>query len=173
LVGWRELLEAVEDDNWLIWYHRGVARWYAGEKDSAIDAWRKSHDNPWALRNLAIATGDTAYYEGAAEASPPRIELVVEAMNACLANSDVEAARRIFERAGRLDDPRIRLAQVQLLVQTGDPAGAEALLDEGFELPGLREGDNDLAGLWREIQTRLGTDRPVPAQYEFSMLGDV
>jgi hypothetical protein len=71
-----------------------------------------------------------------------------------------------------LDDPRIRLALVRLLVQQGDPAGAEALLDEGIELPGLREGENDLAGLWREIQHRLGTDRPVPAAYEFGMLGD-
>jgi hypothetical protein len=174
LVGWRELLEAVEDDNWLSWYHRGVARWYAGDQDGAIDAWQQSPDNPWALRNLAIVTGDTSYYERAVElSSPPRAELVAEALNACLATGESERAQRVFERAGELiADPRIRLAQVRLLLQTGDPAGAETLLDDGIELPGLREGENDLAGLWREIQHRLGTDRPVPAQYEFSMLGD-
>ena len=77
MVGWRELLEAVVDDNWLSWYHRGVARWYAGDQDGAIDAWRQSMDNPWALRNLAIVTGDTSYYERAVElSSPPRAELV-------------------------------------------------------------------------------------------------
>jgi tetratricopeptide (TPR) repeat protein len=177
LVGWRDLLEAVEDDNWLSWYHRGVARWYAGDQDGAITAWQKSReseDNPWALRNLAILTGDESYYERAVElCSPPRAELVAEAMNACLTAGRPDGARRIFERAGRTGaDPRVRLAQVRLLLRSGDPSRAEALLDEGIELPGLREGENDLAGLWREIQLRLGTDRAVPAQYEFSMLGD-
>ncbi len=174
LVGWRELLEAVEDDNWLVWYHRGVARWYAGDRDGAITAWHKSGYNPWAVRNLAIATSDDSYYERAVElCSPQRAELIAEAMNACLAAGQPDRAQRILEQADQVGaDPRVRLARVRLLLLSGDPAGAEALLDEGIELPGLREGENDLAGLWREIQSRLGTDRPVPTQYEFSMLGD-
>ncbi|QNE20512.1 DUF5107 domain-containing protein [Kribbella qitaiheensis] len=177
LVGWRELLEAVEDDNWLSWYHRGVARWYAGDEPGAIEAWhrsRTSQDNPWALRNLAIATGDESYYERAVElSSPQRAELLAEAMNAFLASGGTAQAQRVFEQAGHLaSDPRIRHAKVRLLLQSGDPEGAESLLDEGIELPGLREGENDLAGLWREIQEQLGKDRTVPTQYEFSMLGD-
>ena len=52
LVSWRELLEKAED-NWLVWYDRGVARFYDGDRDGAIDAWRRTGDNPWALRNLA------------------------------------------------------------------------------------------------------------------------
>jgi hypothetical protein len=31
LVAWRGLLEAAED-NWLVWYHRGVARWAADDR---------------------------------------------------------------------------------------------------------------------------------------------
>src|SRR5438045_2308161 len=46
LVAWRELLEAAED-NWLVWYHRGVARHYYGDVDGAIEAWRQSGDNAW------------------------------------------------------------------------------------------------------------------------------
>jgi hypothetical protein len=59
-----------------------------------------------------------------------------------------------------------------MLLRTGAPVGAETLLDQGIELPGLREGDNDLASLWRETQRQLGTDRPVPQKYEFGMFGD-
>jgi hypothetical protein len=172
LVGWRELLEAIEDDNWLSWYHRGVARWYADDSDGAIEAWTKSVElqpNPWAYRNLAVVTGEETYWESAVGSSPSRVELAAEALDAVRG----PVATRILDKAGALlDDPRIRLALVRLLLEQGDPAGAEALLDEGIELPGLREGDNDLAGLWREIQQRLGTDRPVPPAYEFGMLGD-
>jgi hypothetical protein len=172
LVGWRELLEAIEDDNWLSWYHRGVARWSADDSGGAIEAWKKSVElqpNPWAYRNLAVVTGEETYWESAVGSSPGRVELAAEALDAVRG----PVATRILDKAGALlDDPRIRLALVRLLLEQGDPAGAEALLDEGIELPGLREGDNDLAGLWREIQQQLGTDRPVPAAYEFGMLGD-
>jgi hypothetical protein len=174
LVGWRELLEAVEDDNWLVWYHRGVARWHANDLKGAIEAWRNSGENPWALRNLAITTGDNSYYERAVQVGEqPRAELLAEAMNSCLTADDPERAQRIFERAGEPPhDPRIRLAQVRMLLRTGDPSTAETLLEKGIELPGLREGDNDLAALWLETQRQLDTNRPVPAQYEFSMFGD-
>jgi hypothetical protein len=172
LVGWRELLEAVEDDNWLSWYHRGVARWYAHDEEGAIDAWEKSvaaQDNPWALRNLAIATGNQSLWERAVELNPADLpQLLAEAMNAGL-----EPAEGIFAAAGvARADPRVRVAEVRMLLRTGVPAGAETLLDQGIELPGLREGDNDLASLWQETQRRLGTSRPVPPKYEFGMFGD-
>ena len=172
LVGWRELLEAVEDDNWLSWYHRGVARWSADDSDGAIAAWKRSVEvqpNSWAYRNLAVVTGEENYWELAVGlSSTGKVELLAEALDAVSG----PGATRILEQAEALDDPRIRLASVRLLMEQGDPAGAEALLEEGIELPGLREGANDLAGLWREVQQRLGTDRPVPAAYEFGMLGD-
>ncbi|GAA1640162.1 DUF5107 domain-containing protein [Kribbella alba] len=174
LVGWRELLEAVEDDNWLSWYHRGVARWYARDEEGAIDAWRQSlaaKENPWALRNLAIATGNQSHWERAVELNSAELpQLLAEAVNACLESG---GAKGIFAQVGGTrTDPRVRVAQVRLLLRTGDPAGAEALLDEGIELPGLREGENDLASLWQETQRRLGTNRPVPRKYEFGMFGD-
>src|SRR5262245_31450778 len=39
--GWRQALEAAPD-NWLVWYHRGVARWYDGEHEAAREAWEQS-----------------------------------------------------------------------------------------------------------------------------------
>jgi hypothetical protein len=58
------------------------------------------------------------------------------------------------------------------LLQTGDAVGAQALLDEGIELPGLREGVNPLAEYWLWAQRELGTSRPVPSRYQFGMSGD-
>jgi hypothetical protein len=83
-------------------------------------------------------------------------------------------AEEIFHRVAPevRDDPRLRLARVRYLLQTGDPAGAEALLDEGIELAGVREGANPLAEYWQWAQRDLGTERPVPPQYEFGMFGD-
>jgi hypothetical protein len=169
LVAWKDLLEQAED-SWLTWYHRGVARWFAGDETGAVAAWRESGDNPWALRNLALATGDLAAYERATELRPDLVPLVIEAATAAL---EVDAARagRMLERAPG-DDQRIRLLRVRYLLEVGEAAAAEALLDEGVEPSGVREGENPLAEYWQRAQVLLGTARPVPARYEFGMAGD-
>jgi hypothetical protein len=169
LVGWKDLLEAAED-SWLTWYHRGVARWFADDEAGAVEAWRRSGDNPWALRNLAVVTGDLAAYERATELLPDLVPLVVEAVTAAV-ETDPDRAGRILDRAPA-GDQRVRLAKVRYLLRIGDGAGAERLLDEGIEPSGVREGENPLADYWRQAQRLLGTDRPVPGRYEFGMFGD-
>jgi hypothetical protein len=172
LVGWTDLLEDAED-SWLVWYHRGVARWHHGDEAGAVEAWKRSGENPWALRNLALTTGELASYERAVELNPRLVPLVAEAVNAAL-EVDPERARAMLDRlpAEVSSDPRIRLAQVRYLLALGDAAGAERLLDEGIELADVREGANPLAEYWQRTQELLGTDRPVPPQYEFGMFGD-
>ncbi|MEV6282998.1 DUF5107 domain-containing protein [Kribbella sp. NPDC051770] len=169
LVGWKDLLERAED-SWLTWYHRGVARWFADDEQGAIDAWRESGDNPWALRNLAIATSDLKAYERAVELLPDLVPLVVEAVTAALAVDPARAGRMLEQADG--EDQRIRLVKVRYLLEIGDGAGAETLLDEGVEPSGVREGENPLAEYWQQAQQLLGTERPVPARYEFGMFGD-
>ncbi len=174
LVGWKDLLEAVEDDNWLIWYHRGVARWCAGDEEGAVAAWRQ-HENAWALRNLALCAKSPRDYRRAVElVSPGFVPLFVEALDAAVEAEDSELADEIYRLAAEevRTHPRIRLARVRQLLQTGDAAGAEALLDEGIELSGVREGANPLAEYWQWAQRELGTSRPVPARYQFGMFGD-
>ncbi|WP_241998239.1 MULTISPECIES: DUF5107 domain-containing protein [Kribbella] len=178
LVSWKDLLESADDDNWLVWYHRGVARWYAGDGAGALTAWETSRTrqpNAWASRNLAVCTNNLADYEQATELAPGSVvPLMAEAINACLEAGENSRAEEIFHRVAPevRDDPRLRLARVRYLLQTGDPAGAEALLDEGIELAGVREGANPLAEYWQRVQRDLGTGRPVPPQYEFGMFGD-
>jgi hypothetical protein len=169
LVSWRDLLEKAED-NWLVWYHRGVARFYDGDRDGAIDAWHQAGDNPWALRNLAFAMGELEYYERAVDVLPDLVELQVEAIIAAL-DIDVHRAGRMLDRVSS-DDPRIRLLRIRHALLTGDPRTARDLLADGMQLPSVREGDNPLADLWRETEEALGTNRPVPPQYQFGMGGN-
>jgi len=168
LVSWKELLEEAED-NWLVWYHRGVARHYAGDIEGAVDAWQRSGDNPWALRNLGFVTGELSYYERAVDLAPELVELLVEAVDVALA-VDVNRAGRLLEKAA--DDPRVRLLRIRYALQSGDPQTARDLLADGIQLSTVREGANPLADLWVETEEALGTHRPVPSQYQFGMGGN-
>ncbi|MEU4603575.1 DUF5107 domain-containing protein [Kribbella sp. NPDC023972] len=172
LVSWKELLEKAED-NWLVWYHRGVARHYAGDIAGAVDAWLQAGDNPWALRNLGFVTGELSYYERAAELVPDLVELQAEAVAAAL-DVDVPRADRMLDRipAPVADDPRIHLLRIRHALLTGDPRTAHELLADGIQLPTVREGANPLADLWVETEEALGTNRPVPPQYQFGMGGN-
>jgi hypothetical protein len=165
LVAWRELLEAAED-NWLVWYHRGVARHYVGDVDGAIEAWQRSGGNAWALRNLGVVTGELVYFEQAVRLRPDLVPLVVEAVSAAL-DADVPLAERMLAEAP--DDPRIQLLRVRHALETGDPAGAHDLLAAGIQLSTVREGANPLTDYWLAAEEALGTQRPVPPQYQFGM----
>jgi hypothetical protein len=145
-----------------------VARHYAGDVDGAVEAWLQAGDNPWALRNLGFVTGDLSYYERAVELLPDLVELVVEAVDAAL-TVDVDRAGRLLENSP--DDPRIRLLRIRHALRTGDPRTARDLLADGIQLPTVREGANPLADLWAETEEALGTNRPVPPQYQFGMGG--
>jgi tetratricopeptide (TPR) repeat protein len=165
LVAWGELLEAAED-NWLVWYHRGVVRHYTGNLPGAVEAWNQSGDNPWALRNLGKVTGELSYYERAVELRPDLVPLVAEAVDLAL-ETDMAVAERMLSTAP--DDSRIRLLRARYAVKSGDPAAAHELLAEGIQLATVREGANPLTDLWRATEEALGTQRPVPPQYRFGM----
>lgn len=182
LVAWRDLLEKA-DDNWLVWYHRGVARWYAGDEGGAVDAWRSSvaaGESPWAWRNLAFAaradgrTDDAVdAYRRAVELAPAVRPLAIEALDVLVAADRHDDAAAVLDRlpAAVRADGRVLFAEARIRLARGDASGARTLLAEGIELPGLREGANQLAELWADVQAALGTSEPVPAAYDFSMSG--
>ncbi|MFK4084224.1 DUF5107 domain-containing protein [Kribbella sp. NPDC020789] len=167
LVAWRDLLEKAED-NWLVWYHRGVARYYAGDEAGALEAWRASGDNPWALRNLGFVTGDLDAYERAVELRPELVELWVEMLTLSL-ETDAGRAARLLDSAP--DDPRVQLLRVRAALESGDPQAAHELLAAGIQLATVREGANPLTDYWLAAEQALGTGRPVPTEYQFGMSG--
>lgn len=180
---WRELLEAAEE-NWLVWYHRGVARWCAGNAAAGTFAWIRSveaAESPWALRNLAVAAvsrGEPAeagsYYTRSLRLAPDSRPLAVEALEAMLAADRVDDAAALLAKlpSTAREHGRVKVAEGRILLALGNPTAAEALLDAGIELADIREGANQLTDLWLAVQRALGTDRPLPDHYDFSMTGD-
>ncbi|MBO0827368.1 MAG: hypothetical protein J2P24_06260, partial [Streptosporangiales bacterium] len=184
LVGpdWCELLEAAGED-WLPAYHRGVARWCRGDRAGAVAAWQRSlaaARTPWASRSLAVAADAdgraqdvAAFYREAVSMAPRLHVLAVEALETLLRLDLVaDAAALLAELPAEVRAAgRVRLAEVRIRLATGDASGAEAVLDEGVELADLREGAADVAEEWEAVQRALGTDRPVPAAYDFRTKG--
>ncbi|MFJ1761044.1 DUF5107 domain-containing protein [Amycolatopsis sp. NPDC088138] len=160
---WTDLLEHTPD-NWLTWYHRGVARWAAGRHDAAREAWTASvasAENAWALRCLAVATDDPVeaaqLYERAVKLAPDVESLQVEAVTAQLAAG--RTPELPAEPTGRL-----ALLAARARLALGDVSGARAVFDAGFEVANIREGETSLSDTW----AALSSD-PLPERYDFRM----
>ncbi|WP_326958362.1 DUF5107 domain-containing protein [Amycolatopsis sp. NBC_01286] len=155
---WADLLEHTAD-NWLTWYHRGVARWAAGRHEAAREAWTSSvsaAENPWALRCLAVTAGSAEaaqLYERALKLAPALEPLLVEAVAAGC------APELPPEPTGRL-----ALLAAQARLARGDVEGARAIFDAGFEVANIREGETSLSDTW----AALSAD-PLPGRYDFRM----
>lgn len=155
---WADLLEHTAD-NWLTWYHRGVARWAAGRHEAAREAWAASvsaAENPWALRCLAVTAGSAEaaqLYERALKLAPALEPLLVEAVAAGC------APELPPEPTGRL-----ALLAAQARLARGDVEGARAIFDAGFEVANIREGETSLSDTW----AALSAD-PLPGRYDFRM----
>jgi hypothetical protein len=153
-----------------------TGRWWRG-----MDCSKRRRTTGWS-GTTAVSPGGPpmiasalSSYEQAVELTSPQLGwLFLEAINFSVELGDLVRAARIHAGADTAlrADGRCQLAEVRLRLGQGDAAGAEALLEQGFELAGLREGANQLAELWCLVQQQLGTDRPVPAAYDFSMFGD-
>jgi hypothetical protein len=172
LVGaaWADLLEHTPE-NWLTWYHRGVARWAAGDHDGARSAWHSSlaaAGNPWALRNLAVASADrlaaAELSERALRLAPDLLPLAVEAITAQLDADLPERAAALLEAwQGELSG-RLLLLTARTRLALGDTAGARAIFEAGFEVPNIREGETSLSDTWAALAAT-----PLPAAYDFRM----
>ncbi|QWF78326.1 DUF5107 domain-containing protein [Amycolatopsis sp. CA-230715] len=165
---WRALLEKA-GESWEVWYHRGVARWYAEDRAGAVEAWRASVDaspNPWALRNLAVAGESPAELLAEAHHMAPDVRpLAIEAITAAL--DDPPSALALIE--GLSEElrayGRIKLLEARARLALGDRAGASRIFTDGFDLPDVREGETSLSDTWHA----LAGDEPLPARYDFRM----
>ncbi|WP_328608815.1 DUF5107 domain-containing protein [Amycolatopsis sp. NBC_00345] len=172
LVGpaWADLLEHAPE-NWLTWYHRGVARWAAGDHDGARSAWRSSlaaAENPWALRNLAVASADqreaAELYERALQLAPDLLPLAIEAITAQLDAELPKRAAVLLEAWNGETSGRLLFLTARTRLALGDAAGARAVFEAGFEVPNIREGETSLSDTWAAV-----TATPLPAEYDFRM----
>ncbi len=155
---WQRRLDGSTD--WLGLLHVGVAAWQDGDPVEAEAAWAASlraEPSAWAWRNLALArrsrgddAGARAAYEKAVGLAPEVIALVVEWLEALLDSGQLATAVDLIGSlpTSQQETPRVRFAELRAAVGLGDVPRASAVLDAGFELPGLREGARDLERLW-------------------------
>ncbi|MFE6996283.1 DUF5107 domain-containing protein [Microbacterium sp. NPDC057659] len=165
---------------WLTSYHRAVIAHAAGDLDRALDLYAESEalsPTAWAARGAGqalLARGGEhdepaaiAALERAHRLAPDNIPLALEFGNALLASG---RARRLRGLLGGLPDAmltlgRFRVLAVQAALASGDRAAAGRILEAGFEVPDLREGELSMSALWHEAFP----GRPVPAHYDFEM----
>ncbi|MDR2996878.1 MAG: DUF5107 domain-containing protein, partial [Microbacterium sp.] len=130
------------------------------------------HPTAWAARGAAqalLARGDDPFeaFERAQALAPDSIPLALEFGTAL---RDAGRGERLRELLDGLPAEvaalgRFRVLAVQAALASGDRAEAGRILEAGFEVPDLREGELSMSALWHEAFP----GRPVPAQYDFEM----
>ncbi|MFC4138408.1 MULTISPECIES: DUF5107 domain-containing protein [unclassified Microbacterium] len=171
---WDRLL-AASAPSWQVAYHRAVIAHAAGDLDRALALYAESeaqHPTAWAARGAAQAQqarGDDAIeaFERAYGLAPDSIPLALEFGAMLLAAGRSRRLRSLLD--GLSNDVaelgRFRVLAVQAALASGDRVEAGRILEAGFEVPDLREGELSMSALWHEAFP----GRPVPAQYDFEM----
>jgi tetratricopeptide (TPR) repeat protein len=155
--------------------HLAVMAHAEGRIEEAAACYRRSLDagpSSGAHRGLALlaldddAEGGAEHYELACSLDPDNPSLLIEAAAALLAHELALRALILIERAQTAaESGRLALLRATALADTGDTAGAAALLTAGFDVADLREGENSVHSLWQ----RVLPGEPVPARYQFDM----
>ncbi|MFD3419407.1 DUF5107 domain-containing protein [Streptomyces decoyicus] len=207
---WRDLLESARPGP-ATDYHLGLAQWHAGDRAQAVRSWERALGQGGGclpLYCLAVAesvageTGRAAdrYARACAEAARAAAgpdpaardwravlpALVREAVPALLAAGRTDEAAQLLAglRQTDRDDGRFRLLTAQVLLAQGQPAAAREVFDAGFEVAGLREGDEVIGDTWYAIAERLvagggpvteqvraqaRSEHPLPERYDYRM----
>ena len=183
--GWRTLLEHA--DGPYADLQRGVARWAAGDRLGAVDAWDQSlRGRPSAIgwRNVAVAFAlddhDRALsaYREARTLDPTLLSVIIEQLDLLITLQRwpiVLAEIETLPEAQRRD-PRIAWCEALAAVAAGDAERAAQILEAGLVLPQLREGAGQLGRLWRGYRALLvgpaAETETLPYRYDFSMQND-
>lgn len=196
--GWAQLIEDAAD-SWASWLHRGILRWYAGDRAGSCVAFERSlrcEKNAWALRNLAVA----AYARDDPKAAAVHLReahrlisnlrpLTIELLDALILAGLPAEALAVIDRLDANDrfHGRIRLLELRAAISVGALNRAEAIFkDEDLVIDDLREGEDSLDSLWwayhearaeatargsvsNEQYAQLRFDHPLPARLDFRM----
>jgi len=180
---WSGLLEGAADSAAAM-LHRGVARWGAGRRKAAVEAWAAAsalEPGSWlALRNLAAASGlmgeperSAEQYLRALDLAPDVAQLRLEAIEALIAANRFPEAVALAQAAPDSSFAgRFRLLEAWAAVLHGEIRLAESILERGLEVADLREGEGSLSDLWLMCRRRRAQTRSdVPFSYDFRLHG--
>jgi hypothetical protein len=161
-----QALEGQSAGNWFAWYQAGIARYHAGNRAGAVEAWKRSLEltrSPWAARNLAQLAWSDGQIDWAANLmvealsmAPSIMPLAVEC-GACL--YDAERYEEWLQMIPQLpqsvrSDGRIRLLEAQSAFANGELDTVEKFFKDQVVVADLREGENSLSDLWIDYQVQ-------------------
>ena len=152
-------------DHWLTWYQLGIARFHAGDRDGAAQAWTTSlarTPSGWAHRNLAVMArlaGDLDMaidrYRQALRLLPDMPALAMEYLEALLdADQPAEALDLARSLDARVVNGRIALLSAQAALKQDDLDSVEAFFKRRVEVANIREGETTTSDLWFALQER-------------------
>lgn len=174
--GWRALLADAPVSSHSLLHLASMAH-AQGQLSQARDLYRRSLElaptsgahRGLALVSLALAEPEAAAhnYDRACGLDRANASLLAEAATALLAHGRPGRALALIKRAqpAMQERGRIRFLLARALAAAGDICGAAAILTDGVEVPDIREGEDSLRSLWRQIRPA----DPVPEQYQFDM----
>jgi tetratricopeptide (TPR) repeat protein len=172
---WTELLERAKGAPALL--HRAFQHHARGELEQARTLYGESlalEDDAQAHRGLALtalAEGDAedglSEYSTACALEPENVSLLIEALTTFLAEDRPEGALDLLSKAGSscARHGRVLFLNALALARTGKKEEAAALLRAGVEVADLREGENSIYDLWKQVCP----EEAAPAEYQFSM----
>jgi hypothetical protein len=174
--GWRARLEETPESPERD-LHLGYLALARGKVRRARKYWRSSvagAPSAEAYRALGLTSTDAderADYLARAVQLDQNPSLLVEYANAALAAGRAEDVVDKV-RGHELEGPRggrlaLQLAQAYVALGRLDEAGA--ILESGLVVPDIREGAGTFTEVWRAYEAARGTNRPLPAHYDFRM----
>jgi tetratricopeptide (TPR) repeat protein len=175
-----EALRDPHTDAAAAWFHLGVAKHGAGDRESARAAWQASAGiEPTAVASFALGTlaeeesGPQAavhHYRQATALAPDSAPLALAYANCLLLAGDCAAVVAFVDGHPTLRfHPRLQLVRHQARLRQDALDEVEAWLLGHPVLPDMREGEQVLTDLWDELQTLRGTSRPAPPEIDFRM----
>jgi Domain of unknown function (DUF5107) len=130
--------------------------------------------NSWALRALALLDLQAGNIRRAADVylrahslSTHSEALAVETAETLLLAGRPSQALTVLQggSSAKTRRGRVRLLEGQALAEMGETALVRDMLEEGLEVPDLREGEDVLHSLWSSVFPGA----PIPAEYDFRM----
>lgn len=169
-------------DNWYAHYLLGV-RYYENEEYSQAEAaWSRSlslKENPWALHGLACATRldgrlnkSIAYMEKGIGWMKTDCSYLKEGFRLLHLCGGFETIIRLYDRLAPKEQeiPRVKFYCINAWHRLGQHQKAMDLLEEngGLDMEDLREGEDSITQLWKELHTSLyGDPGTIPHRYHF------
>lgn len=179
----RDSIDKVNQDNWYAHYLLGAyylwkRRDLAAKKELLASI--RLQDNPWAYAALAALSllnnknkDAVTYVEKGLTYQRDNLSYLIESFRILLACEEYESLVKIYVNLSRdlKENTRLTFGYITSLTRTGHEKQAYKLLSDDFVLDDLRECDDTLGTIWKEVTEKLfGKAQSVPHELNFESL---